>query len=195
MPKLKLANPNICPPDGFRYVFPSDGWVAHSWTYTDWIQAALNHLTANNLPIPEDLPAVMEYQLCLTLEPGWCSYDDANRSRPNTVMGWNDVMGGIATFSSWIASGMRYVQPGEAERRALICSRCYLNVNVSGCAACHKAVAEITKDRSTKYDFALKACGVCRCLLKAKVWFPLDVLQKENDNVQEQYPGFCWLKK
>lgn len=192
--KLSLIKRSACPPDGFRYVDPIDGYVAHDWTYDAWVDNSRSHLQANNRAIPPDLEAQMEDQICKTLPVGWCNYDDPNRPRPSTALGWNDVVSGLTTFARWIATGLSYVSQTEAERRALICSKCYLNVNVEGCGACHKAVAEVTKSRSTKYDFALRACAVCKCLLKAKVHFPIATLNTSGNN-QELYPDFCWLKK
>lgn len=155
---------------------------------------AREHLKANNREIPDDLAIKMELQLCATLDPGWCSFDNPNRLRPNTNLTWDDVQNGLKVFSDWLAHGAQVVSPGEAERRALICSRCFLNVNVQGCSACQGAVATITKtlNRSTKYDFALRSCGACKCFLKAKVWFQNSTLDKENERLQEVYPSFCW---
>lgn len=192
--KLSLIKRTICPPDGFRWVDPVDGWVDHAWDYDSWVQFAKNHLQANNRDVPAELAIEMENQLCKTLPPGWCNFDDPNRPRPSTGLGWGDVTKAVATFSRWIASGCRYVTQEESERRALICTKCYLNVTVEGCGACHKAVETIVKGVKTKYDFALKACAVCKCLLRAKVHFPIDTLEGEGTN-QALYPDFCWLKK
>lgn len=196
MPRLCLIDQwGPCPPDGFRYVFPTDGWVCHAWTYVDWVQAAKDHLYANGEPVPDSLAQDMEEQLCLTLPPGWCNYDDPNRPRVSTSMDWNAIQNGVSTMARWVEGGMQFVVKEEAERRALICSRCYLNVNVTGCAACHAAVAQLVRGVSTKYDFALKACAACKCLLRAKVHFPMEVLDKENAAVQQLYPDHCWLKQ
>lgn len=195
MPSLEFSNRNVCPPDGFRYLCPEDGYIAHAWTYDAWVIDARHHYQGNNNPVPENLESLMQQQLCLTLPPGWCNYDDPNRPRVNLSLNWDDVKAGLSTFSQWVTQGCRYVPKEEAERRALICSRCYMNTNVSGCAACHAAVQYITKSRSTKYDQYLRACGVCKCLLKAKVHFPLSTLDKEAPGVQELYPEFCWLKQ
>ena len=195
---LRLSNLwGPCPPDGFRYVFPETGKEIHAWTYVDWVQLAKNHLQANNLPVPQDLGEIMQEQLCKTLPPGWCNYDDPNRVRPSTSLSWGDIATGIATFTRWIGGGCKYVTQDEADRRALVCSRCYLNVNIEGCSGCQKIVQEITGQRKTKYDFALKACGVCHCLLRAKVHFPQAILDKESEKVQEQYSEVphCWLNK
>ncbi len=192
---LQLIKRSVCPPNGFRYVFPETGHIVHAWDFDSWVQSAKNHLQTNNLPEPSDLAETMQEQLCQTLEPGWCSFDDPNRIRPSTSLSWNDVSTALQTFSRWIASGCGFVSQTEADRRALVCSRCYLNVNVEGCAGCQKLVQEVIGQRKSKYDFALKSCGVCHCVLRAKVHFPIDILSKENNRLQEQYPNFCWMKQ
>jgi hypothetical protein len=193
---LALINEwGACPPDGYRYVFPQDGFLCHAWTYVDWVQVAKNHLTANNKPIPDSLEADMQHQLCLTLPPGWCNYDDDNRPRPSTLLDWGDVAGGLKTFAKWAVRGFQFVPQVEAERRAVICSRCYLNVNVQGCSGCQKAVEEVVAERKTKHDSSLRACAVCKCFLRAKVHFPISTLDTASEAVQQMYPDFCWLNR
>jgi hypothetical protein len=195
--RLCLINPlrGPVPPDGYRYVDPEDGFLSHSYDYRTWIEQEAKHLEANGKPVPADLEAIMQEQLCLLLPPGWCSYDDPQRPRPSLALEWGDMMGGLKTFGKWIAQGCGFVPQAEAERRALICSRCYLNMNVVGCASCQKLVTETIGSRVTKYDYALKACGACKCMLRAKVHFPLDTLDTETQKLQEIYPEHCWLKK
>ena len=193
---LRLINEwGACPPNGYRYVDPLDGFVAHAWTYVDWVAIEEQHLRANEREIPDNLGVIMQDQLCQSLDPGWCLYDDPKRKRPSVVMGWDDVAKGVKTFGKWIVGGCKYVSQAEAERRAIICSRCYLNVNVEGCSGCREAVKQIVTDRHTKHDAALRACGVCKCFLRAKVHFPISTLDTESSGVQEMYPGFCWLNK
>ena len=191
---LKLTARQV-PPDGYRYRFPHDGYVVHAWDPFTWVQLARDHLRANNMEEPPDLLEQMEDQLCQTLEPGWCMHDDPNRPRPSLVLDWDDIQRGIATFTSWAIRGGGFVEKEEAERRALICSRCYLNTSVSGCSLCHAAALKAVQGRSTKYDNSLNACAVCKCLLKAKVWFPLSALDRDREERQSLYPEFCWLKK
>lgn len=194
--KLRLINEwGSCPPDGYRYVFPDDGFLVHAWTYVDWVAAAKAHLQANGKEIPGTLEADMQEQYCSTLPPGFCHYPDPNLPRPTTSLSWGDVLSGVATFTRWIASGAGYVSQKEADRRALICSRCYLNVNVQGCTSCQKAVTEIVRNRKSRFDDSLRTCAVCKCFLRAKVHFPIDTLRKESEKVQEQYPHFCWLRE
>lgn len=184
-----------CPPGGFRYVDPEDGFLAHAWAYVDWVNVQMAHLQANQRSIPPNLGELMQTQLCQSLQPGWCKYDDPSRPRPSTVMGWNDVLAGVKTFSRWMAAGAKYVPQAEADRRASVCAKCYLNVNIEGCSGCQAAVQEVVRDKHSKFDNSLRACAVCKCFLKAKVHFPMDILDTEADKVQEMYPGFCWLNK
>jgi hypothetical protein len=176
-------------------VDPEDGFTAHAWTYTDWVQAQKDHLQVNHKEVPQDLAAQMEDQLCQTLEHGWCMYDDPARPRVSTELTWSDMTRGLQTFGRWLGEGLAVVKQSEAERRALICSRCYLNVHIEGCSGCQKLVKEVSGKLETSLDRTLKGCAVCKCVLKVKVHLPQRVLDRENEKLQQFYPGFCWLNK
>ena len=189
---LRLRNQwGSCPPNGYRYVFPEDGFTAHAWTYVDWINEALNHAHANNLPNPD--PSKMEEQFCMTLPPGWCTYDAPNRT--SIVLEWKDVLSAAQKFGSWLAGGLSIVPQEQALRRAEICSRCFLNVPMTGCSVCqatvHKVAGQLPK---TKFDPHLRSCAVCHCVLRMKIWFPKEILDKETSGVRNQYKAvpWCW---
>ena len=193
-PKLRLLNPRVTPPEPFfRYRFPSDGYESVATTHDAWLIDAGMHAAANGLAGPS--AEEMEDQLCQTLPPGWCEFDDENRPRPSTALDWGNVEAGLKTFGRWIVGGCKFVSQEEADRRALVCTRCYLNVSLGGCSGCQRMIAEVVGNKTTKYDFALRACGVCKCVLKAKVHFPQSILDKENQTLQEMYPSFCWNRK
>jgi hypothetical protein len=123
-------------------------------------------------------------------------YDDPNRPRVSTSIGWDDVARGLETFKDWVRSGFAKVDQSEAERRAEICTRCFMNVQVQGCSGCMKLVAEVSGKLKTESDSALKSCAVCKCFLKVKVHFPLQLLlDNEDEKLQSIYPEHCWLKK
>jgi hypothetical protein len=198
MSTLRLVKPSECPPDGFRYVFPEDGYIAHAWTHTDWVNDATRHYQVNPGlgAVPPDLVERMEDQLCQTQEPGRCMYDDPNRPRVSTSFGWDDVVQGLTVFKEWLLGGRERVEQVEAERRGEICTRCFMNVNVQGCAGCQKLVAEVSGKLKSKNDFALRSCAVCKCFLKLKVHFPLQLLlDNEDEKLQSLYPSHCWLKR
>jgi hypothetical protein len=176
-------------------VDPVSGFTAHAWTYADWVQAEIDHLQINRREVPIDLAAQMEDQLCQTLDPGWCMFDDPARPRVSTELTWSDMTRGLQTFGRWLGSGLKTVPQSEADRRALICSRCYLNVHIEGCSNCQKLVKEVSGSLSSRHDASLKGCAVCKCVLKVKVHLPQSVLDRENEKLQEFYPVHCWLNK
>lgn len=184
------------PPDLYRYVDPDTGHMTVSHNVVQWVDDATLHRLANGLPVPADLQQQMEDQLCGTIPPEWCLQVDPNRPFVSTRFGWQDVQDGLNTFLSWISGGTKLVTQEEADRRAKICSACYLNVHVEGCATCHKLAAALTWNRATAYDNNLKACAVCHCLLKAACHFPINDLESgDSEEHQKQYPSFCWRKR
>lgn len=196
MNRLSLINAlrGPVPPDGYKYVDPVSGFRAHSFDYTDWVDQERKHLTANGREVPLDLEIQMQEQLCMTLPPGWCNYDPPNAVTVHDL-DWPDVMAAAARFSGWLLKGMPTVDQNEADRRAMICTRCYLNVHVGGCSVCQAAVAKLSEGLTSKHDAYLKSCAACKCNLKAKVHFPISSLDKENPGVQKLYPDHCWLNK
>jgi hypothetical protein len=197
MAKLALINAlrGPCPPDGFRYRDPVDGFISHAWDYSTWVEQMDKHLRVNNREVPPNLGEIMQEQLCMTLPPGWCNYDDSNRERASIItLNWEDVKEAAQRFAGWIKDGAPLVDQKEADRRALVCARCYLNVNISGCSACQAVVEALSSGLKTHHDQYLKSCAACKCNLKAKVHFPYETLDKENPRVQSLYPDHCWMK-
>lgn len=198
MPRLRLRNPlrGDCPPEGYRYVDPFDGWISHAWDYFTWVEQQERHMRCNGREVPLDLGEQMQEQLCLCLPPGWCSYDIPGRARAQMQLDWKDVLRGAESLSRWMAGGAAMVDKKEAERRAEICTRCYYNVPMSGCSICQGVVEKLAgKLPSTRSDRYLQSCAACKCSLRMKVHFPLEILDKENPGVQELYPQHCWLRK
>jgi len=192
----RLLKPDIVPPDGFKYRHPETGHWSVAETHDDWITRAYEHLKGNGLTVPPNLRQVMEEQLCAILPEGHCEEFDPNRVEPLTRIHRGDVLDGMKVFATWAFKGSPFVAQDEADRRASICANCYLNVQVQGCSSCHQIADELTKKATTKLDDRLIACAVCKCLLRAKVHFPLAVLETtDSEWKQNTYPDFCWLKR
>ena len=86
------------------------------------------------------------------------------------------------------------VDEETANRRAITCASCPLNVGMSGCFVCTNlasTIFSIIGARQTVRDASLANCGVCGCNLKAKVWLPQDVAEKASDGYR--FPSWCWL--
>ena len=194
----KLLRRNLIPPGGnFRYRHPETGFTSTGADWDTWINELVKHRIANGLAVDRQAIAMeAEDQLCSTLPPGWCEEFDPNRVEPLTRVTWGDIADGMRVFGKWFMERRPYVAQEEAERRAEICSKCYLNVNVEGCGTCHDLAKFLAGDVKTSFDPLLASCGVCKCLLKAKVHFPLTVLQEsDTPQKQNQYPDFCWMKR
>lgn len=195
---LRLKNKyGNCPPDGYRYVDPDTGHVTRREDYDSWLQAAAAHRRGNNLTIPLDFGAQMENQLCQILPAGWCDFDDESRPRIDTRFGLRDVWNWAEAHLKLL--GDNFVPQEEAERRAKICSSCYMNMEGVGCAGCQRVAtlftAELAK-RKTDSDQFLKSCGACKCYNRAQVHFPIAILEThDTDELQSMYPSFCWKKK
>ncbi len=194
----KLKQRNYVPPDGFRYTHSETGHTSRAGDWDSLVTAAKDHRRVMKLPIPDDLVALMEDQLCAQLTPEWCEH----RGLPyvETRMSWGDMLDGMNVFKLWAQNGMELVPQEEAERRSDICAGCYLNVSIPGCGPCHgmaRIVSEAVGAKKTRNEHLLKACGVCKCLNSAAVHFPLDILNETDTPArQASYPAeFCWKSK
>jgi hypothetical protein len=195
----RLKDTSLVPPDDFRFTHET-GYTTTARTYNDWVERAKEHRTANNLGIPLDFAVRMQDQLCGLIPPEWCSRDAGDVSSwVDTRFSWNDFTEGMKVFGHWAALGTPLVEQKEADRRAAICVSCPLNVAVSGCASCHKIASMITGAVAKKrgaHDDHLRACAICRCSLKAMVWFPMEILRSnESADRQALRPDFCWVKE
>jgi hypothetical protein len=193
----RLLRRDIIPPGGqFRFRHFETGFTSTGGDYDTWINEVVKHRMANNLPWDRaTIVRIAEEQMCSTLPPGWCAEFDPNRVEPLTRVTWGDIYQGMQVFARWFKEGRPYVIQEEAERRAEICSKCYLNVNVEGCGTCHELAQFLSGDVKTSFDPVLASCGVCKCLLKAAVHFPINTLEPEDSSVHQQnYPAFCWRK-
>jgi len=196
----RLLNRNLTPPDGFRYSHET-GYVSRAMDHWSWYEDIKRHRLANALP-PISIEQA-EDQLCAGLPPNNCEWDadeKGHHSFVETRLRIRDIAQGAAAYVKLMLSGFKTVDQAEADRRARICSGCYLRVAPIGCASCQKVgafiVGEVGK-KKTHYDQNLfqKACAACRCPLQPLVHFPLDLLsQNEGEGLQEKLPAFCWRK-
>ena len=201
MPQRLIDPTQVVPMDGkgrhFRYTHFETGYVSSSPVYNEVVQDYLKHRKANGLPIPENYEQEIQNQLCSVLPPGFCT-DGAALGNPITLT-IGDVRDAMKIFAKWALRGFKPVPQEEANRRADICSRCYRRSSVPGCAACARLYAlleGIFAKLTTPFDAQLDICGVCKCVGKAQVHVPLDILdEKDSPEKQAAYPEHCWLLK
>lgn len=171
--------------------------MARSYNYDAWYNQIKDHAVDNGYPIPTKEEA--EDQLCRRLSGEWCTGGGPN-SFVNTRFSINDFIRGSQVVMSSVLNG-EVVSAATAEERALICSRCPLNVRVPGCASCSKmanvALGFAGKGK-TKHDHLLQACAICHCSNEAQVWVPAEHLAKGvTTEMMETYREMpdCWKWK
>lgn len=198
---MRFNSVNHSPPDFWRFTDPDTGFVSKAVDHYNWMLQINAHRKGNGLP--KITEAVAEDQLCQQMPPGWCHHSDdeqSSRSWVNTRLRWSDIVEGTKAYLSFIASGFESVEQPEADRRARICSSCFLNVQVQGCGSCVKLASLVTgtvAGKKTPYDDNLvnKACAACGCPSRSIVHFPMNLLdQADTAEKQEKYASFCWRK-
>ncbi len=190
---LRLRPSNETPPDKFRFRF-GDGHTVHAFDKPDWIDKTKKYATDNNYPVPT--VEEMEDQLCRTLSGEWCSGGD-EYSFVSPRFTFDDFLRGMKTLGEFFVKD-EVVDQGTAEARALICSRCVLNMTIPGCHSCvglANAVVAIKGAKTTKQDHLLKSCGICLCSNEAQIWLPIETLAKSTSpEMREKYKRVseCW---
>lgn len=196
---LRLKNNSTTPADGFRFTHET-GYVSRAIDPYTWMQDIDAHRKANKLPPVTQAQA--EDQLCAQLEPQNCVQVGAGDRQQwvNTRLRWRDIAEATAAYVRLLITGETASQ-AEADRRAKICSSCFLRVTPQGCGTCVKLARLVTgaiASKKTPYDDNLvnKACAVCRCPVASIVHFPQSVLDKASSpEKQAGYPDFCWAKQ
>lgn len=112
------------------------------------------------------------------------------------------VSTGISTIIGWIGSGLKPAPVALATSRAEVCSTCEFNVPEGVLAgAAGDALKSIMDARaqmklSTPFDDKLGVCNRCDCSLKAKVFAPMEHIQKGHaKEVADSLPAWCWIKR
>ncbi len=179
---LRLRRGSTTPPDKFTWKFPQDGFVVQAFDIEDWFSKIDKHYKDNEYPQPSNWREIAENDLCKRLSGEWCT-GGGPHSFVNTRFTLDDFIRGTKVLASFALSGS-VVSKETATARALICSRCPLNVRVPGCASCIGAatvVAEVKGSKGTKHDHLLHSCAVCHCSCAAMAWIPAEFLAKGMD--------------
>ena len=114
-----------------------------------------------------------------------------------------DVVAGIGLWTEWF--GSKPVDKKTAEKRAAICVDCPKNVRGNWMQKFSEAagtellsiMGSMKKQKmQTKHDDSLGVCGVCNCPMKAKVWSPMDLIQKHmRDEHRPELWEKCWIRQ
>lgn len=200
MTLLKLLPSNATPPDKFRYTFREDGFTVLAMDRDSWLRMIKQHYKDNEYPMPENWIELAEDQLCKLLPPGHCTYEDGSPQKQfvDARIGFHDVVNGTRVLVEFAKQGAPLVDQATAEDRAATCAACFYNIQSSGCGSCLgllNIVEEVAAGRKTKADaqLAVKSCAICKCISRAHIWLPIDVLEKGIPNdMLSMFPEFCW---
>lgn len=182
-------------PGGWRYTQPESGYVVVSIVWEELVRRVQGHRVANGFPLPPGWEAQLENDVCeqAELNGSWCQFTDEPKTRAKVGLG--DMLNFLRVMAKWLPT-RQWVTQDEAERRALICSRCPMNIEADGCAGCRNFVGDLAGflgDRSTAQDSQLKACGVCGCSNVAQVHIPMVALV-QGVTPEMDFPSFCWKR-
>lgn len=201
----KLKNPMHVPPGGYVYTQPETGEVFDGRSLGGTVQLVFMHRQANGLPRPNtmDVSDDIQDQICKRVGHEWCEHMKVGQW--GFSVGWDTIQSGTKALMAWAVAAVKgenpYVDQAEADRRAEICSKCWANKIIPGCAGCglmdqvRKMLVEAKGERSTRYDDKLAACLVCGCANAAQVWVKPELLSGAmSDRQREAYAEIpdCW---
>jgi len=189
---LKPKQPNHIPPGGWRYTerrtgikFPVNG----SQVTLDWLITEVErHRVATGGDLSPGWRDRLLEEICQQNPSIPCGQDMAPINR---ALSKSDVRRFMSSMAKFVMNGAKLVDQGEADRRAAICAECPMRTRQTFCMGCMglRAVNEaLIGHREVSNASELGSCAVCGCVLKVKVWFPLE----STDNEGLEYPPHCW---
>lgn len=163
-----------------------------------------NHLSVDYIEVGNELERYTRLRLGIPLPaPTSFFHQSSSRLSSRVVAAAADIKRaaqGTAVVLDWLSSGGAPVAQEVANRRAAICAGCPKNVPGSwytvAPAELIKSTLEARKDLklATLYDDKLKSCDVCRCLMRLKVWTPLEhILKGTKPEIMAEFPAQCWI--
>lgn len=184
------------PPRGWRYEQPQSGMPFVAITFESLLGKIAQHRA--NMQYPpisegyQTLAAEIEDWICQHMSPRNQTRKCSGGARSRPSVGWQEVESFMNVNKKFFEDGKQLVPQAEAERRSGICANCPLNVGVSGCSVCRRAVdayRALFLNRGTSKDRQIRACGVCGCDLKTIVHMPLGALKQGGPH---EFPKWCW---
>lgn len=110
---------------------------------------------------------------------------------------------GIAVLLDWLGTGAKTVPQEQADRRAGVCVTCAKNIPgdwesyfTTMAAEKIRKQLEVRKEMAirTAPDDRLSICEACRCVLKLKVWVPIETAaRKLTPEMRAELDPKCWI--
>ena len=196
---LKLHRTDEVPPGGFWYVQRETSAKLSAASFDELANKVKIHRKSNNIPIGTNFNEEIENQICERMPAGVCTRDHQPSTGKNRIT-LEAIVRGTATMADWFAHGREKVSREIASKRAAVCSSCHFNQPVSDCPSCsmskiHAVVNAVVGNVSFDGEGHVHGCQLCSCSIRAMVWMPLDILQRNTpDDLNSQLPEWCWHK-
>lgn len=187
---MKVSRPGQGTTNEWRYVQPETATVFNAFSYWELEEKVQKHRKAMSLDLAEGWRERFQDDLCRQNEEVPCiGRTPKSDGSTDCRLSLDALRRFMDTISKWDGT---LVERSEAERRAAICVGCPKNKSVRGCWGCagllKKVVSFLQGKKGTTVDAALESCAVCCCVLRAKVWMPLNT----EDGLE--YPSHCWQR-
>lgn len=192
-----IKNLEVGPPGGWKYTQSESGFTISGITYGQLLKKVAAHRQANGYPTEGDLGQEIQEAICgsLSLADQCETCEGGMLPAAQRVIRWSDIARFMGVMKTWIGKqGDKFVDAGEAGRRAAICAACPYNQPVRGCKSCHTLLEEISKavaGRTTEHDAGLFGCSICGCANKVQVHAPEEVLRAGVTD-ETVFPQSCW---
>jgi hypothetical protein len=203
----RLIKTDIVPPNGYRFIVPETGCkIGDFHRMVDLLPAIEAHYQSNNIDLPPNWKEKVEDQMCRSLPAGWCSLSDGKDAVDlSSIMSADNIIKAIKSLAAMASTALKgeevFVGQDEANIRASICARCYMNVDAGFCMGCGsmqqvtELVGKVRGSRTTDSDQFLSNCGICGCQNKAIVHVKRKLLLSgEKQETTDKRPDWCWLK-
>ena len=189
-----LKNSREVPPGGWVYVERETGLRFAEDSFSDLVKRVTDHRNYKGLPV-DDVPRLIEDQICLGLGPDICNPRPGEDYRPikDLTQNLTSDMAAAANRSliEFVKGGLQFNDRTESVRRADICRTCPFNKPASGCS-CHTIyrMIELLIPKSRQQP-GVSVCMACGCSLQAKVNMPDSVVIASN-SAATAFPPWCW---
>lgn len=207
------------PPGGWKFFQPQSGWWVPnpvSVTFDQAVQLIIKHRLANG-PITakhglatDSTKVGQELDTYTRMRLGIPMVDSSPKSLPPHPL--SRVAGAAADIKraaqgttvvlDWLMSGGQPVEQALAEKRAQTCVQCPKNVAGQWFTTAPAELIRTTLSArsdlklQTPFDEKLQSCDVCKCLMRLKVWTPLQfILEKTKPDIMAEFPSNCWIAK
>lgn len=183
-----LRYPRYVPPGGawFYRIEPQGINIESRQSLDDVESQVARFYRANNIPVPENLRALIEDHMCQHLPSGNCSGPDG---RPQYEIQPNYFEVIKVLEDTFRGKTIKHCTLVEAEDRIKICIPCARH-NHGLCTSCdglRASAKAFVKGRQTRFDSRTGVCSVYRLPVNALVHI-------ENPGIREGRPPTCWVR-